>query len=330
MITYASFHTTYTLPVMSVLALIAHPFINRSEIFKITAICCIAFVYTTPWDNYVIQSGGWGYLADRVMAYVGYVPVEEYAFFIIQTVMVSLLHVLCARWSTPCLHFNRDRRSYLWIRWTPIAALAAVAATGYWIGVPGTRTFYLGSIMWWIAPVYAFLWYGAGNYMVTKWPSTAVSVLVPAVYLSWVDRIAIEDGIWQFKESDFLNVYVVEHLPFEEVLFFVISTLCVVMGMNSYDKCRGMCETYSHEFPHRFGVNWPYFRQMCLAFVTPEYAMPPVVVDDIKTSIEILSEASKSFSAASFLFPSGKSTPRRFSLFFFLVYVAPRPTVRLD
>ncbi|VVC39976.1 Squalene/phytoene synthase, conserved site,Squalene/phytoene synthase,Lycopene cyclase [Cinara cedri] len=305
MLTYANFHLTYILPVICVLALIVHPFINRSEIFKIGFISGIAVLYTTPWDNYIIMRGAWTFPADQLIAVIGYVPVEEYIFFVLQTVIVSLWHLLCARWSTPCLHFNHDKRSYQLIRWIPIAVLTAVMVTGYWISVPGTGTFYLGCIMWWIAPVYIFIWYGAGNYIVTKLTSSAVSVLVPTVYLCWIDQIALKANIWHINVGTSLNLFVAEDLPFEEALFFLLTSICVVLGLSCYDKARGMCETYSHEFPHRFGINLTYLNQMCRAFIKPEYAMSSVVTDDIKTSIEILREASKSFNAASFLFQSG-------------------------
>jgi lycopene beta-cyclase len=53
----------------------------------------IAFVYTTPWDNYLVYREVWGYPPGRVLGTIGYVPVEEYAFFVIQTLATGLFAV---------------------------------------------------------------------------------------------------------------------------------------------------------------------------------------------------------------------------------------------
>jgi lycopene cyclase domain-containing protein len=54
------------------------------EVGQWTAILAtVAFVWTTPWDNYLVKSGVWGYgNNDRVLYVIGFVPVEEYCFFI--------------------------------------------------------------------------------------------------------------------------------------------------------------------------------------------------------------------------------------------------------
>ena len=37
----------------------------------------LALVYTTPWDNYLVYKQVWGYPPGRVLATIGYVPIEE-------------------------------------------------------------------------------------------------------------------------------------------------------------------------------------------------------------------------------------------------------------
>ena len=52
----------------------------------------VALVYTAPWDNFLIASGVWSYPASRVLpVHVGMVPVEECAFFVLQTILASLV-----------------------------------------------------------------------------------------------------------------------------------------------------------------------------------------------------------------------------------------------
>jgi lycopene beta-cyclase len=54
-------------------------------------ILVVAFVYTTPWDNYLVWKGVWGYPPERVLARIGYVPVEEYMFFLLQPGIAGML-----------------------------------------------------------------------------------------------------------------------------------------------------------------------------------------------------------------------------------------------
>lgn len=51
-----------------------------------------ALVYTTPWDNYLVATGVWYYDPTRVWNIIlGYVPLEEYLFFILQTMLGALV-----------------------------------------------------------------------------------------------------------------------------------------------------------------------------------------------------------------------------------------------
>jgi lycopene cyclase domain-containing protein len=52
----------------------------------------IALVYTTPWDNYLVATRVWYYDQTRVWGIVlGYVPLEEYLFVVLQTVLGALV-----------------------------------------------------------------------------------------------------------------------------------------------------------------------------------------------------------------------------------------------
>lgn len=52
----------------------------------------MALIYTTPWDNYLVATGVWYYDPARVWGIVlGYVPLEEYLFFVLQTILGGLV-----------------------------------------------------------------------------------------------------------------------------------------------------------------------------------------------------------------------------------------------
>lgn len=309
MLTYADVHLVYTLPVLGALALVTWPFVNRRELFKITFICTVALVYTTPWDNYIILHGAWTYRPENVVATIGYVPIEEYAFFIIQTAITSLWSLACTRWSLACYNFNYGKNSHRLIRWAPLAALAVAAVLGYQMTVPGRHTFYLGCILWWSCPVIGFMWYGAGNYFVSKLPSAAVAIAVPTLYLCWVDRIALLDDVWRINGDTSLNLFPADGLPFEECLFFAVTNVIVVLAGMAFDKSYGMADTYPSEFPLRYRcTSLAYHRQQLRAFATAECDMPPGPVKDIHRCSDVLKTASKSFDVASIVFPAGKIT----------------------
>ncbi len=75
-LTYLQFHLVFTLPLLLALALLQGR--TRQPWWPLVALVVIAFVYTTPWDNLLVAWNVWSYPPDRVLARIGYVPVEEY------------------------------------------------------------------------------------------------------------------------------------------------------------------------------------------------------------------------------------------------------------
>ena len=62
------------------------------------ALVIIAVVYTTPWDNYLVATRVWWYDPALVTGLtLGWVPIEEYAFFVLQTVLAGLWLLFLAR-----------------------------------------------------------------------------------------------------------------------------------------------------------------------------------------------------------------------------------------
>lgn len=57
-----------------------------------------AVIWTTPWDNYLVATGVW-YYDPRLVTGVtlGWVPIEEYTFFVVQTLMTGLWLLWLAR-----------------------------------------------------------------------------------------------------------------------------------------------------------------------------------------------------------------------------------------
>ena len=88
-----------------------------------------AVVWTTPWDNYLVATGVWYYDPNLVTGItLGWVPIEEYTFFVVQTLMTGLwLLWLGRRLRTVSLPIPLRPR----LRWIP----------GRWLAAPLDRRF---------------------------------------------------------------------------------------------------------------------------------------------------------------------------------------------
>src|SRR5690606_18300812 len=123
---YLAFHAVFILPPIVLLAWLLrrrrHRVHRRAGLFLL-AVAAIAFVYTTPWDNYLVWRGVWGYGTDRVIATIGYVPVEEYLFFLLQPLLTGiwLYHLLPAK-----AHATGSQRP----RWIGAALYGLIALLG--------------------------------------------------------------------------------------------------------------------------------------------------------------------------------------------------------
>ena len=69
------------------------------------------------------------------------------------------------------------------------------------------------------------------------------AVLVPAfvigLYLALADHLAIREGIWSFGEGKHLGVYV-GAVPLEEVLFFLLTSVMVALGLTLFTVLLGL------------------------------------------------------------------------------------------
>ncbi|WP_253736323.1 lycopene cyclase domain-containing protein [Halohasta salina] len=249
--TYFQFHFAFLIPV--VVGLLAVATVMRTRTTRptvwtvgkpvywtgVAAITLIAVVYTTPWDNYLIAHGVWGYGEGQTFAHIGLAPVGEYVFFLLQPILTALwLGQLTLRrgwpetglldWADGTRRLDRER-----LRLLPRLLGGALAVGIGLVGVLllGTdRTFYLGAILAWAAPVFAIQWVVGLPQLVYQRRTVALGVTVPTLYLWVIDRIAIATGIWHISPVYTTGVDLFG-LPVEEALFFVVTNLFVVQGL---------------------------------------------------------------------------------------------------
>lgn len=320
MLTYLQVHIYYTIPPTIILYLLMRPLIGSFDKIKIITLCTLALVYTTPWDNYIIYFKAWWYRKDAVIGTIGYVPIEEYCFFIIQTILSALWTSFCSRWTLNALYLqNTSRVNFYAIRYAVITILVGLMITGWTYAIPATKTFYMGSIIWWTLFVVIVLWYISGPYVVKRYRETLISILLPSLYLCYVDLIALRAQVWHINEATSLEIFLVKDLPLEEITFFFLTNIIVAMGSHAFDKSKAVIDTYYRE-PFPVGSNisakkrfFGYIKMLMEGSVCNEQNFDPTVISDLRTCIVVLDKASKSFSLAANCFPNGEQI---FNIFF--------------
>ncbi len=195
----------------------------------LAALVVIAVAYTTPWDNYLVANRVWWYDPALVTGItLGYVPIEEYTFFVLQTVLTGLWVLwLARRLPGPAPWQPRP----LW-RWVPLVGLAGLwllSLAWLWAGVPSTT--YLALILAWALPP-IMLQVGVGGDILRRhaW-LVALGILVPTLFLSAADALAIRAGTWSISPTHTLGIHLPGGLPLEEATFFLVTNVLVTCGL---------------------------------------------------------------------------------------------------
>ena len=193
----------------------------------------LALVYTTPWDNYLVATAVWWYDPAKVTGIVfGYVPIEEYTFFMVQPVLTGLWLLFWLRRQPDVVQkgwengrFRLTALAILGIIWL---SMVIILVTGW---APGT---YLALILAWaLLPIMLQVGFG-GDILWQHRRMVALGLIPITLFLSAADTLAIHDGIWTIDPSQSLNWYLGGILPFEEFLFFLITNTLVVFGMTLF------------------------------------------------------------------------------------------------
>jgi lycopene beta-cyclase len=198
----------------------------------ILALVIIAVVYTTPWDNYLVATGVWWYDRELVTGIVlGWVPIEEYAFFVLQTLVTGLWLLFLAQrlpatvWAGTKTQDRRPKWIIILIVGLIWLSAVAIVLLGWQLGT------YLGlELAWALPPIMLQLAFGA-DILWRHRRLVILGVIVPAVYLSVADGIAIRSGIWTIDPSQSLNVFLGGRLPLEEFIFFLLTNALLTFGM---------------------------------------------------------------------------------------------------
>ncbi len=86
------------IPLLLVAAILFQGRIRRDVLLILCGISAVALLYTAPWDNLIVIDGVWSYGPHQILGpVIGHVPLEEYAFYVLQVFLTGLLTVALLR-----------------------------------------------------------------------------------------------------------------------------------------------------------------------------------------------------------------------------------------
>lgn len=171
------------------------------------------------------------------------------------------------------------------------------------LAIPGKPLFYGACILWYVCPVLALLWYGAGEYMLRRLSSVILSIAIPTLYLCWVDQYAIGAGTWDISLRTSTGKMVVPHLPLEEFMFFALINTVLVFATCAIDRAQAILHLYKTESVNGRALSFSTrVAELAWAFFLPDQMLNSEVLSDLSVSWDILRQASKSFYTASAVF----------------------------
>lgn len=199
----------------------------------------LAVVYTTPWDNYLVATGVWYYNPALVTGLViGYVPIEEYTFFVVETILAGLWWWFLARRLHPPLtdgeglglrvRFTSNKR-LVYVS-TCVLVFVWIIFTVILFSDNQPLTYLSITLVWALPAILPQLLFGAD----ILWHYRTLvfwSIMVPGTYLSLMDMVALSETTWSISPTQTTGILFFGILPLEEVAFFFITNVLITFGM---------------------------------------------------------------------------------------------------
>lgn len=230
--TYLGFHAVFLLPPLAVLGCLLWldartRGLPRGWLTAVVGHAAVAVVYTTPWDNYLVAHGVWAYDPTRIAGVLlGWVPLEEYVFFVLHSLLTTAWLLWIARRVPP-------PRPVCPVRTKVLVAAAAMVWAACLVSLAAgiaPLTYLCLTLVWALPPLALQLWVGADLLWAHR-NTLVAAVLPPALYLSAADLTAIRWGIWTVSPWHTTGWRLPGGLPAEEGLFFLATNTLLVSGM---------------------------------------------------------------------------------------------------
>ena len=200
----------------------------------ILGLCAVAFIYTTPWDNYLVATEVWNYNINLVSGIVfGWVPIEEYTFFILQPIMTALFFLLLVRYlpnSSAPANNRSIRFAATFIAVIVFMIFAIFLRLSFLDDAFKPFTYLSLELTWALIPIIIQFAFGA-DILWRHAKTVILAIAISTIYLSWADSLAISAGTWAISSEQSLHFLLFGVLPIEEFVFFLITNTLVVFGM---------------------------------------------------------------------------------------------------
>jgi lycopene cyclase domain-containing protein len=203
---------------------------NRITWITLGSLMLMAVMYTTPWDNYLVATGVWEYNPALVAGIVlGWVPLEEYLFFVLQPILTGLWIVYLVRhlsWESSASNSKPHVRGIVAAILAGVWVVAATLLIVNW--QPGA---YIAlELVWALPPLMLQLGVGA-DILRRRRLVALLAILSTTLYLSVADWLAIRAGVWTIDPGQSLGLFLGKYLPVEEFLFFLLTNTLIVFGL---------------------------------------------------------------------------------------------------
>ena len=204
----------------------------------------VALIYTTPWDNYLVATRVWWYEPELVMGLtIGWVPIEEYTFFVLQPLLGGLLLLFLAR-RIPVPAESPER--YRSLRWwsTGLLGLFWVTSVVLLLSGWGPGTYLSIQLAWALPPIMLQTFFGA-DILWRHRRLVLTNIAITTLYLAVTDGLAIDGGTWTINPELSLHILLGGILPLEEFTFFLVTNVLITFGSTlmlaeeSYERMPG-------------------------------------------------------------------------------------------
>jgi lycopene cyclase domain-containing protein len=157
------------------------------------------------------------------------VPIEEYTFFILETVLISLWWwFLARRIPPPAQEFQPNKKinymsaSVLVVLWTFFTLI--------FFSEDKPLTYLSITLFWALPAIFPQVLFGA-DILWQHRKLVGLAILVPGTYLSLMDIVALKDTTWSISREQTTGILFFGILPLEEVVFFFITNILIAFGM---------------------------------------------------------------------------------------------------
>lgn len=233
--TYLKFHLIFNLPLLIGAGILAGlEFFTAPVLFAFGIVLLAVMIFTTPWDNYAVAQGIWGFPRERFSLKIWHLPIEEYGFFIIESVQVMLLCLFLFQ-TFPDLESIAMTRSLVGME-TLLGIMAIFIIWGA-VGLWGkqrihkqSRFHYAWHLFFWFLPVIFLQWVIGWEILLPRWEVLAGVTFLIGTYLSLADYWAIDKGIWHFDQRQITGFKFGNKMPWEEAAFFYLTAFLVAQS----------------------------------------------------------------------------------------------------